>query len=61
MSDNTVFKLTHPGTFSDLLTGVLRSEVHALLPQAVEVVASLDSRARAGAQPKCSVAAFLDL
>jgi transposase-like protein len=47
VTDNTVFKLTQPGTFSDPLTEVLRSGARALLTQAVEaeVAAFLDSHA----------------
>lgn len=47
MTDNSVFKLTEPGTFSDPLTEVLRSGARALLTQAVEaeVAAFLDSHA----------------
>lgn len=47
MTDNSVFKLTQPGTFSDPLTEVLRSGARALLTQAVEaeVAAFLDSHA----------------
>ncbi len=47
MTDNTVFKLTQPGTFSDPLTEVLRSGARALLTQAVEaeVATFLDSHA----------------
>ncbi len=36
MTDTNVLKLVQPGTFSDLLTDVLRSGAHALLAQAVE-------------------------
>jgi putative transposase len=47
VTDNTVFKLTQPGTFSDPLTEVLRSGARALLTQAVEaeVAAFLDGHA----------------
>jgi putative transposase len=47
VTDNSVFKLTQPGTFSDPLTEVLRSGARALLTQAVEaeVAAFLDSHA----------------
>ena len=37
MTDTNVLKLVQPGTFSDLLTDVLRSGAHALLAPAVEV------------------------
>ena len=40
MSKNNVFALSQPGTFSDLLTDVLRNGVHALLAQAVEAEAT---------------------
>jgi transposase-like protein len=36
VSDDTVFKLIQPGTFSDQLTDILRSGAQALLAQAVE-------------------------
>jgi putative transposase len=36
VTDTNVLKLVQPGTFSDLLTDVLRSGAHALLAQAVE-------------------------
>ena len=36
MTDNSVFKLSQPGTFSDALTEILRSGAHALLAHAVE-------------------------
>ena len=36
MTDTNVLKLVQPGTFSDLLTDVLRSGAHALLAQVVE-------------------------
>lgn len=47
MSDDKVLKLSHPGTFSDPLTEVLRSGARALLAQAVEaeVAAFLDGYA----------------
>lgn len=47
MTDNSVFKLTQPGTFSDPLTEVLRGGARALLAQAVEaeVAAFLDGHA----------------
>jgi transposase-like protein len=47
VTDNTVFKLAQPGTFSDPLTEVLRSGARALLAQAVEaeLAAFLDSYA----------------
>jgi transposase-like protein len=47
VTDNSVFKLTQPDTFSDPLTEVLRSGARALLTQAVEaeVAAFLDSHA----------------
>jgi putative transposase len=49
VTDNSVFKLTQPGTFSDPLTEVLRSGARALLTQAVEaeVTAFLDNHADA--------------
>ena len=36
MTDNNVFKLAQPGTFTDSLTEILRGGAHALLKQAVE-------------------------
>src|SRR6185312_16898304 len=36
MTDNTVFKLAQPGTFTDSLTEILRGGARALLKQAVE-------------------------
>src|SRR6202163_1567872 len=36
MTDNNVFKLAQPGTFTDSLTEILRSGARALLTQAVE-------------------------
>jgi putative transposase len=36
VTDTNVLNLVQPGTFSDLLTDVLRSGAHALLAQAVE-------------------------
>ena len=47
MTDNNVFDLSQPGTFSDPLTEVLRSGARALLAQAVEaeVAAFLGSHA----------------
>jgi len=47
VTDNSVFKLTQPGTFSDPLTEVLRGGARALLAQAVEaeVAAFLDGHA----------------
>src|SRR5438093_1391319 len=36
MTDNNVFKLAQPGTFTDSLTEILRGGTHALLKQAVE-------------------------
>lgn len=49
MTETNVFKLSHPGTFSDPLTEVLRSGARALLAQAVEaeVAAFLDNHAEA--------------
>jgi transposase-like protein len=49
VTDNSVFKLAQPGTFSDPLTEVLRSSARALLTQAIEaeVAAFLDSHADA--------------
>src|SRR6266566_3817284 len=35
MTDNNVFKLAQPGTFTDSLTEILRGGAHALLKQAV--------------------------
>lgn len=40
MTDSNVFKLSQPGTFTDLLTEVLRNGAHALLVQAVETEAA---------------------
>ena len=37
MTDTNVIKLAQPGTFTDLLTEILRTGAHALLTQAVEV------------------------
>ncbi len=37
MTDTNVIKLAQPGTFTDLLTEILRNGAHALLAQAVEV------------------------
>lgn len=47
MTENSVFKLTHPGTFSDPLTEVLRGGARTLLAQAVEaeVAAFVDRHA----------------
>ena len=36
MTENNVFKLSQPGTFTDLLTEVLRNGARGLLVQAVE-------------------------
>src|SRR6266513_4374794 len=45
MTDTNVFQLSHPGTFADPLTEVLRNGARALLAQAVEAeVAALLSR-----------------
>src|ERR1700680_3488826 len=41
MSKNNVFSLPQPGTFTDLLTEVLRNGAHALLVQAVETEAAV--------------------
>jgi len=50
--DTNVLKLVQPGTFSDLLTDVLRSGAHALLAQAVEAeVASFLVVAKARSPP----------
>lgn len=40
MSDSNVFSLSHPGTFFDPLTEVLRGGAQALLAQAVEAAAA---------------------
>ena len=40
MTDSNVFKLSQPGTFTDLLTEVLRNGAQALLVQAVETEAA---------------------
>ena len=37
MTDTNVIKLAQPGTFTDLLTEILRNGAHALLAQAVEL------------------------
>jgi hypothetical protein len=36
VTDNNVFQLAHPGTFTDSLTEILRNGACALLTQAVE-------------------------
>ena len=41
MSKNNVFALSQPGTFTDLLTEVLRNGARALLVQAVEAEAAI--------------------
>src|SRR5450755_1992136 len=41
MTDSKVFKLSQPGTFTDLLTEILRNGARALLAQAVETEASV--------------------
>ena len=40
MTDANVFQLSHPGTFADPLTEVLRNGARALLAQAVEAEVS---------------------
>ena len=48
MTDSNVFKLSQPGTFTDLLTEVLRNGAHALLVQAVETEAAAFLETHAG-------------
>jgi putative transposase len=48
MTDSNVFKLSQPGTFTDLLTEVLRNGAHALLVQAVEAEAAAFLETNAG-------------
>ena len=48
MTDSNVFKLSQPGTFTDLLTEVLRNGAHALLVQAVETEAAAFLESHAG-------------
>ena len=48
MTDSNVFKLSQPGTFTDLLTEVWRNGAHALLVQAVETEAAAFLETHAG-------------
>ena len=48
MTNSNVLKLSQPGTFTDLLTEILRNGAHALLVQAVETEAAVFLETYAG-------------
>jgi hypothetical protein len=53
MTDNNIFKLAQPGTFTDSLTEILRSGARALLTQAVEAEVADFLHRHADFQDRC--------